>query len=536
MLRKRLTMVLGLIALVLLLAACGAGSGSNASTKAANGADTAKVHRGGTLVVAMDQNPVGDRFDPMKQGDTYTGFVTSAVTEGLIKYNDKLEPTPWLAESYDVSNDGLTYTFNLRKGVKFHDGTEMDAAAAKFSVDRVRDEKNKQWPRYGDGQFISDTQVTDKYTFKIILKEPASPFPSRLAGGLGAIVSPTAFETMGEDAFSRAPVGTGPFKFKEYKSDSYVRVERFDGYWRNGADGKALPYVGGIEWRIITEPANRLIALQAGDVHVIATLRDQDVKLVKADSNLVLAQTPSLGFTGFQFNLSVPPFDNKALRQAVQFAIDRKEIVDAVYEGNREVGYLPIPIPTQWAIDQDYKPYPYDPAKARQKLAEGGKPNGFEFTASAASGNAITQQLYELMQAQLAKVGIKMNIELADFNGVVVPKWQHNDPDSQVWAISWTAAIDPDLLLTNLFTKGGSSNFAKYDNPKYDELVAAARKSSNRDERAKAYKEALKLVMDDSPYAVLVYGLDRYVGQKKVKGWFVGTKATTSYSEYWLEE
>src|SRR5262249_34842733 len=158
------------------------------------------------------------------------------------------------------------YTFYLRKGVMFHDGTEMDAEACKFSVDRVRDEKNKQYPGYADSKLIADTQVVDKYTFRIVLNDANAAFPSRLTARLGGIVSPTAVKTMGEEKFGTAPVGTGPFKFKEFKNDQYVRVERFDNYWRNGADAKKLPYLDGVEWRIITEPTTRLTALQTGDV------------------------------------------------------------------------------------------------------------------------------------------------------------------------------------------------------------------------------------------------------------------------------
>jgi ABC-type transport system substrate-binding protein len=457
------------------------------------------------------------------------------VTEGLINYNEKLEPEPWLAERYETSQDGLTYTFYMRKGVKFHDGTEMDAEAVKFSMDRVRDEKNKQWPGYDDSTLIKDTSVVDKYTFRFTLMEPSAPFVSRLTGRLGAVVSPTAVRTMGEDAFGRAPVGTGPFKFKEYRTDSYVRVEKFDGYWRKGLDGKPLPYLDGVEWRIITEPANRLTALQAGDIHV-TSIRDADVKIVKADPNIVYRQTPGFNFSGFEFNMTVPPFDNKALRQAVQFAIDRDEIVKAIFEGNREVGYFPIAIPNRWAVDQDYKPYFFDQAKARQKLAEGGKPNGFEFTAWGAAGSSTSQQLFELLQAQLAKVGIRMKIELADFNGVVVPKWMKNDPDGNVYGIAWNTGIDPDQLLTSLFTKDGSFNYAKYENAKYDELILKGRRTSDKEQRAQAYKEALKLLMEDSPYVILVYGIDRHVGLKKVHGWYVGVKATSSFSEYWLAQ
>ena len=540
--------IAALTAAALFAGACGSesrssSSGQTTATSAAGGsiavitptaaAQQQTIRRGGTLLVAMEVNPKD--FDPMVSGDAYSSAVSSSVTEGLYKINDKIEPEPWLAEKVDISTDGLTYTFTMRRGVMFHDGTELDAEAVKFSIDRVRDEKNKKYPGYNDGQLISETTVVDKYTFKLVLKEPASPFPTRLTGRLGGIVSPKAVREMGDEQFNKTPVGTGPFKFKEFKSDTSVRVEKFDNYWRNGADGKKLPYLDAVEWRIITEPATRFTALQTGDVH-ISSIRDQDKPLAQADKNLDYAQQPGFAFTGFSFNIKDAPFDNKALRQAVQYALDRDEIVKAVFENNRVAGALPVPIPMEWAYDKNYKGYTFDLSKAKEKLKEGGKPDGFEFTAWIGSGSSVTRQLYDLMQVQLAKVGIKMKIEEGDFNGVVVKKWQNNDADGGTYGISWSTGVDPDGLLTNLFTKSGSFNFNKFDNAKVDELINQARRVSSKEERAKLYREMLPLLMEDSPYLVLCYGIERHVGQKKVQGWSLGPKATTSYSEYWLKE
>jgi ABC-type transport system substrate-binding protein len=550
MLKSRWWAIAGVLALAMVVAACGGsdddkdeGAAESGSLGAITGTATAvpqttkPVKRGGTLIVAMDVNPKNGEFDPMKAGDTYTSAVTSAVTEGLMWIDEQIKPQCRLCERYEISSDGLTYTFHLRQGVKFHDGTEMDAQAVKFSVDRVRDEKNKQYPGFNDSKAIVDTRAVDKYTFQIVLNEVNSPFLTKLTGRLGGVVSPTAIQTMGDDKFGTAPVGTGPFKFKEFRNDQMVRVEKFEGYWRKAPDGQPLPYLDAVEWRIIPEPTTRLTALQTGDVH-IAAIRDQDAKIVKEDKNLEYAQQAGFGLTTFSYNLSVPPFDNKALRQAVMFALDREEIIQAVYEGNRVVGNGFVPLTMKWAIDENFKPYPSkaDPEKAKQKLAEGGKPAGFEFTAYFGSGSSQVQQLVELMAAQLAKVGIKMNIQLADFNGVVVPKWQKQEPDGHVYGISWSTGVDPDGLLTNVFTQGGSFNFSKYSNPRVTELVAAARKTSNFDERGSHYKEAMKLIMDDLPWPVIVYGIERHTASKKVQGWYLGTKATTSYSEYWLDQ
>ena len=513
----------------LLLAGCSKSSGGGGASAGSGpaGSTGGNVSRGGTLLVALDQNPKD--FDPMVAGDAYSDAVVTNIVEGLYDYDENLKPVPWLAESVDLP-DNLTYVFHLRKGIKFHDGTEMDADAVKFSVDRVRNSPKS--PGFSDGKQVADTIVVDKYTFKLTLSEPFAPLPSRLTGRLGGIVSPAAVKAMGDDGFNQHPVGTGPFRFGEFKSDSYVRVERYDGYWRQGADGKSLPYLDRVEWRVITEPAARLTALQAGDVH-ISSIRDQDAPIVKKDGNLNYAQQAGRSFAGVMLTIDKPPFDNKALRQAFQFAVDRKEIISAVYEGNREVANGMIPPVLSWAIDPGYQPYTYDPAKAKAKLLEGGKPNGFEFTIWGAAGNSITQQLLELMQAQLAKVGIKMNIELADFNGVVVPKWKNRE--SNAYSIGITGGVDPDQFVASTFLMGDAFNFFPYDNPQVNDLIKQGRATPDLESRAKIYKLMVPIIMDDSPYVFLTYGIDRYVGNKRVQGWFLGSKATSGYSEFWLQ-
>ncbi len=529
MLGGRLWALAGGLALAVSLVACGGGGGGSAqSDKSA--ADAAKaVHRGGTLLIALGNNP--NNFDPMLSNDSASGEMVSNVFEGLYKYDADLKPQPWLAEKIDISADGLTYTFTMRKGVKFHDGTEMDADAVKFSMDRIRN--NPKSVGYADTAQIGDTKVVEKYVFQMLLKEPFAPIPSRLTGRVGAVVSPTAVKTMGDEKFNLNPVGTGPFKWGEWKQDSYVRVEKFDGYWRQGADGKALPYVDRIEWRIITEASARLTALQSGDVHLSA-VRDADLAIVQKDANLVFKQQPGRGFQGLWLTTSRPPFDNKALRQALAFAIDREEVNKVIYEGNRPLSNGPIPPVFAWAVDSTYKPYTYSPEKAKQKLAEGGKPTGYEFDFWISSGDSLTQQLAELYQAQLAKVGIKVNIQAGDFNGVVIPKLQK--AESNAYALGLTGSLDPDGSVSSAWFTGGSFNFFPYSNTQVDDLIKKGRATSNLEERAKIYKDVVKLIMDDAPYIFVTHSLDRHVGNKKVQNWFIGTKYTTGYSEYWLSE
>jgi len=542
MLKTRLWAIAGVLALAMLVVACGSsdddeGSSSQASPSADGQAATqaaASVKRGGTLVAALGNNP--NTFDPMLSNDVASNAIGGNVFEGLYKYDENYQPQPWLAESVDISPDSTEWTFHLREGVKFHDGTEMDAEAVKFSMERVKN--NPASVRAADAKTITDISVVDPQTVKVTLSEPFAPFPSRLTGGLGAVVSPTAVKAMGDEQFGLKPVGTGPFKFDQWQSDNFVRVSKFNDYWKDGADGKPLPYLDQVEFRIITEPTARLTALQAGDVDVFGpntAARDIDIPIIKADSNLLFQQGPGLGYAGLWLTINKPPFDNKALRQAVQYAIDRDEINQAIYEGSRTLAHGPIPVPLAWAVDPNYKPYPEkaDLEKARQKLAEGGRPNGFEFEYWIASGNEQGQRLAELMQAQLAKVGIKMNVQAADFNGVVIPKLQKHESNS--YALGLTGGVDPDQHVGNAFMTGGGFNFYPYSNPQVDELIKKGRATTDKETRAQVYKDAVKLIMEDSPYIFVTYSPQQIVGNKKVQGGMLGPSLSTGYADVWKQ-
>lgn len=546
MFNKRWWPLAGALAAAVLFAACGGSDkddSSGASTDGQGSAggqaagaqatqQTSNVKRGGTLIVAMELNP--KTFDPRVYTDTYSGYVVNNVFDTLVDFDDKVQPQPGLAEKMDLSPDGLTYTFTMRQGVKFHDGTDLDAEAVKFSIDRVREFKTG--PEYSDALEIADTVVLDKNTIQVKLKEPNAAYWTVLSTRLGAIVSPTAVRTMGDEKFGLNPVGTGPFKFKEFRQDTSVRVEKFEGYWADGADGKKLPYLDAVEWRVITEPSVRLTALQAGDVHVALAVQDADMKTVRGDSSLAVLEGPTFAWSSFIMTVTKPPFDNRALRQAVAYGIDREEINKAIYEGARKVAAGPIPPPHEWALDPSYKGVQYDAAKVKEKLAEGGRPNGFEFTQWIAAGNALGQQLAELMQAQLARNGIKMNIEAADFNGVVIPKAKAQEPGA--FGISFSCGLDPDPCVDARFRAGSSFNYMGYDNPKVNELIVAAKRTNNREERAKLYKQIVPLITEDAPAVFTVYGLGRYVGNKRVQNYSVPglPRKGTGYSDWWLSQ
>ncbi len=506
-----------------------AGASAAAKPAASAAPAAAKVRRGGTLNLATALDAKG--FDPMVSNDVYSGYLVSQVYDGLVLFDKDIKPVGSLADSWDISADGKTYTFHLHKGVKFHDGTDYNATAAKFSMDRIR--TNKASVGYSDcgENVVTNTEAVDDLTFRLTLADPFAPFLTKLTGRCGAAVSPTAVQKAGDDAFGLNPVGTGPFKFSEFKKDDHYSVVKNDNYWRMGADGKALPYLDKVNWRVMTDDNARLQALLTGELDLTA-VADKDIDTVKAASDMVVEQQPGFGWGGFMLNVSKPPFNNKALAQAVGFAMDRDEFIRVINKGLRvKAENGPIPPPLKWAVDESFKPITSDPVKAKAKLAEGGQPNGFSFTMLADTSSPVTQQSLELWQAQLKKVGIDMKIESGDFNNVVVKRSLAGDFDAS--AVTISGGIDPDSWIYSTFHTGGPFNIPHLSDPALDKLAEQGRQESDLNKRADYYKQATKIVMDYSPWVMVSYAVDRFTGNKKVQGWHLGTWAAQGYMEYW---
>ncbi len=507
-----------------------AAGASAAATKAASATQpAAKIRRGGTLNLATALDAKG--FDPMVSTDVYSGYLISQVFDGLVKFDQDIKPVGSLAESWDISADGKTYTFHLRKGVKFHDGTDYNALAEKFSMDRIR--TNKASIGYSDcgDNVVLNTEVVDDSTFRLTLADAYAPFLTKLTGRCGAAVSPAAVQKAGDDAFGLNPVGTGPFKFLEFKKDDHFSVVKNENYWKMGADGKPLPYLDKITYRVINDENARLQALLTGELD-FTDVADKDIETVKANPDMVVQQQPGFGWSGFTLNVSKPPFNNKALAQAVAFSIDRDEVIRVINKGLRvkaENGTIPPPL--KWAVDESYKPITSDPVKAKAKLAEGGQPNGFSFTILADTSSPVTQQTLELYQAQMKKVGIEMKIEPGDFNNFVIKRAAAGDFEAAATTVS--GGIDPDSWTYNTFHTGGGLNRAHISDPQIDKLTEQARQETDINKRAEYYKQAMKVIMDYSPWVMVSYSVDRFTGNKKVQGWHLGSFAIQGYADIW---
>lgn len=426
------------------------------------------------------------------------------VYDGLARYKSgTLEVEPALATSWEISDDGKTYTFTLREGVKFHDGSDFNAEAVKFNFDRMLKEDH---PFHDTGPFplsfffsaVQDVEVVGANTVKFTLDAPYAPFLSNLAYPTGLIVSPDAVKQHGKE-FGRNPSGTGPFKFAEWKSNERVVVERNEDYWDGSASADAVVF------RPITDANTRTAEMLAGGIDLMVEVPPVALSQFQGDDyNLVEQAGPHVWF--LILNAKEGPFADKRVRQAANYAINKAAIVNDVLEGTAAVAAGPTPPAFAWAYNDALEPYPYDPEKAKALLEEAGA-EGAELTfyvTEGGSGMLDPVAMGTAIQADLQAVGLTVKIETYEWNsflGKVNPglegkadmaemAWMTNDPDTLPYL----------ALRTEAWPDKGGFNSGYYSNPEVDKLLVAARASTDQAERAKLYQQMQTIVQEDAPW------------------------------------
>jgi len=455
----------------------------------------AQAQRGGRLTIALRSDPV--TLDPVPVTSAESRTIFRAVYDPLLELDENLNIVPWLAERWGVSSDGKVYTFFLRRGVKFHDGTDFNAEAVKINFERILNPANRS-PLRADFLSVQSVEVVDAYTVRILLREPFTPFLALLVDWHGYIASPAALERYGRD-FIRNPVGTGPFRFVEWLRDDHVTFGRNPRYWRRG-----VPYVDELVFRIIPDDTVRLTMLRTGQVDVDTWVDSRDVRKVRASPQLQLLMVDtSLGFDLIRLNTRRPPFNNKLVRQAFAWAVDREAIGKVIYGGLGLPAVGPIP-PRLWGFDPALRGYTFDPSRARALLEQGGLSRGVTFTMQVRN---VPQDLArgQLIQQQLAQVGMQVSIEAVDFGTFRTNETRGEFQASQSF---WSGRVDPDGNMFRHFHTSsiqGGLNFMGYSNPEVDRLLDRAREVFDREQRRQLYIQAQRLILDDAPMIFTYY-------------------------------
>jgi peptide/nickel transport system substrate-binding protein len=462
--------------------------------------------RGGTLKVGWVAQ--SKTLDPHKSVQWPERYILYCIFETLVNIDESFNIIPGLAVSWE-NPDKETYVFNLRRGVKFHDGTEFDGEAVKWTIERILNPEFASPQRGLLQPYIKSIEVVDKYKVVFHLKQPYSPLLSALAERPGFIVSPAAVKKLGDQKFALNPVGTGPFKFDSWIPQAQLTLKRFEDYWDKGK-----PYLDAIEFQEIPDPMVRQTALRAGNVDIITDITAKEATELKNEGKVKLAKVwPPQRWYAMQWQVDKPPFNNKALREAVAYGIDREEINQKLFYGECMEPSGPV-TPGLWWYDKSFKGYTYNPDLAKKKLAEAGYPNGFSYRYTVANLQ-FHIQLAELMQAQLSKIGIKMEFEMVNQSEAYsrIVSGQTN------WGLTnWTQRADPNGLLYILFDSKGHANSTKYSNATVDKLLDEGVTIYDQSKRIPIYYEIQRTVTMDAPYVYIILFPDWAAMKPEVQG------------------
>ncbi len=488
-----------------------------------------------TLVFGRGGDSVG--LDPAYETDGNSFLVCDNIYEALVAYADESTALiPGLAKSWDIASDGKTYTFHLQKGVKFHDGTAMDANAVVFSIGRMMKTPNVKFmgqgwkipaqerpPEYWVSMEMDDTigsiEAVDKYTVVIKLKRVEAPFLANMGMDFADIISPTAFLKNPKE-FLRNPVGTGPFKFVRWVKDDRIILEKFNDYW----DKSGGPYLDKLVFRSIPENSVRFLELKTGNIHICQFPNPADIDLAKKDSNLILPTQAGMNVGYLSFNHTKEPWkSNLNLRKAIAHAINRKAIVDNLYQGMGQVAKSTIP-PTMWGYNTSLPGYKYDVALAKQYLAKAGFPEGKGLgditlwsMPVARPYNPEGQKIGVAMAADLAKIGITASIVSYDW-GTYLKRQREQPEDMDLFQLGWTGDNgDPDNFLAVLFDGLASSSIrTQWHNQKYHDLMLQGKQTVDQAKRTKIYEEAQQLLFDECPVIPVAHSTVIWPANKKV--------------------
>ncbi|MDR7419745.1 MAG: ABC transporter substrate-binding protein [Armatimonadota bacterium] len=480
--------------------------------------------RGGILRAGLDADP--PNMDPHQSIAAVDRQVFQNRYDKLVDVNQNLEIVPMLATSWTISNNGRTYTFRLRPNVVFHDGTPFNAEAVRYNFERMLD-RSFASPRRSEILLVEKVTVVDPQTVQIDLEKPFSPFLSVLSDRAGMMVSPTAARRLGRD-FAREPVGTGPYRFVEKRPQERIVLERFDRHWDRSAG-----YVDRILYRPFADEQSRLANLLAGELDIINIPPATEVPNLKKDARVKMLEREGLGWQGVWLMVNGTPFNNRALRQALNASIDRRTLARVVFGEVVTPANGPFP---PGLLGHDSGPNNRIPERnldlARAKLREGGQPNGFSFTLKIVPGRQ-EQQVGQIIQSMAGEVGIRVNLEIVEF-GTMLSQISPPNHRFEAARLGWSGRPDPDGNIYGFFVTGGGLNNSNYSNPRLDSLLDAARILTTADLRRRAYADIMNILNEDLPYMFLWWPKDYKPMSPKLQGFVHVSDGMMRFRNVWL--
>ncbi len=522
---SKVARTVALLLIAIAFTACGSPQSPQPAAKGGGSAASG----GGTLTRAVTAEPTS--IDPQGPANSGLNLVLPYLFDTLVTRTKDGKFTGHLAESWQVSPDGKTIDMKLKSGVKFHDGSPLNAAAVAFTFDRFKKVGSKS-PIAANIKEISRVEALDDLTVRFSFEKPTAPKCSTLAMPYAAILSPSAVQAAGDEMGSK-PVGTGPFKLSEWKKGVSITMVRNPDYnWGPAeATNKGPVKLDKLVFKLIPDANTQLSALEAGDVDVIFITEPTFLDKVKNDKSLQLEpiNLDSLIYLGY--NCAKPPFDDPKVRQALSYAVNKTEIIKTALGGFGIEADTPLP-PSLLGYDQSLKSYGqgYDPARAKALLAEAGFTQGgdgsWQRDGNKLSGKLLTSTrspndaIATVLQSQLKAIGVPVEIQQLD-SAAVMKASTEGAFDLILWRYDWN---DPDAL--NIYLSSSrlrQTNRVFYSNPKVDALLKQGAEELDPAKRAPLYGEAQKLILSDAPWQPLYHPMEGMVFSNRVKDLKVGS-------------
>lgn len=440
-----------------------------------------------TVSIGLHQDP--PNLDPILSQAFSDRSVTYQIFDRLVDLDESLNIIPMIATEWDISDDGLVYTFQIREGVTFHDGTTLNAEAVEYTFDRNLTREGSA--RRDELSSVASVDVVGEYTVEVTLHNPNAAFLAILSGNAGAIVSPTAAEEAGDD-FGSMPIGSGPFKFASRERQNHVTLEANPDYW-NGA-----PSIQELVFRPFADGDVRVANLLSGSVDVIVPLEPRDIESVEAAGEYEAVLYDHLGWRAFVPNITRPPFDDPLVRRAVAHAIDRESLANVVYDGSVVPLISPFP-PNTMGYDETLEAPEYDPDAARALLEEADA-IGTEVTLLILPHETLHGQFW---QAVLTQVGFDVSLEQMEagpYLDVV------NNLNHDATLVGWSGRVDPDPQFYPWVHTEGNLNWGGYNDERIDSLLEDARAETDPEAREQLYRDLARLVIDES---LMVFGIQQ---------------------------
>ncbi len=466
---------------------------------------------------------IGDAtyLNPLMASDSASNDIVGQVYNGLVKYDKDIKLVGDLAESWEIKRGGMEIVFHLRKNVRWHDGVPFTAEDVKFTYERLID-PNVKTPFGADYLLVEKFDILDPHTFRVFYKEPFSP--ALESWGMG-IVPKHIFEKgdFNSNPANRAPIGTGPYKFVEWKTDEKIVLSANPDYF------EGRPYIDRFIYRIIPDSAVQFLELRQQGIDSTALTPDQYKAYPEFFRHYNKYRYPSFSYVFLGFNLNRPMFKDRRVREALAHAIDKNEIIQGVLLGFGRPATGPFP-PTSWAYNPDVADYEFNLARAKELLAEAGwedsnddgwldkdgKP--FEFTLISNQGNKLRELSAIIIQNHLAKAGVKVNIRIIEWSSFIHNFVNKRDYDAVI--LAWNLSRDPDAYVIWHSSQKGETqyNFVGYENPEADKLWEEGRRTFDMEKRKDMYHRIHELIHHDIPYIFLYYPESLPVVHKRFVG------------------